>query len=498
MQQSIPAATTARPRLAVSATWLRRGLPVAWVQVGMLFAVLAALPFARGVDNDFWWHLRTGQFIFDSGIPRHDPFSWTAPGKPWVMHEWLSEAIIYAVQSAVGYVGNMVLFIGASLASIAMSYALARRLGAGTKALTGLLVVSALTFTIFITPRPQVFTWLFFSIYLYILARHNEGDDVPLWPLPVIMAFWVNMHLGFYFGLMLIGCWIAALAFDAIRGRETPLRRPLIIAAACVLATFANPSGPAILLYPLRYLFDAQVTNDMVAEWQRPDITWTLHWSIYLTALLLVLSLVSRTRPRPFLVLASIAVAVLSMQAVRNAPFAALVLLPVAGSVLAARWPASSSARDSNVRVPVGAAAAMIASIALIVGPVSLSIAGTGVSLGAPSQHGYPSAGAEYVRDHFAGKRMFNDYNSGGYLIYKLYPGVPVFVDGRTDFYGNALLKDYIHIDHGDPGWDELLAKYGVEVVLIDKELPLAKVLAVDGGWQQQFAGETEVVYARR
>ena len=155
MQQSIPAATTARPRLAVSATWLRRGVPVAWVQVGMLFAVLAALPFARGVDNDFWWHLRTGQFIFDSGIPRHDPFSWTAAGKPWVMHEWLSEAIIYAVQSTVGYVGNMVLFIGASLASIAMSYALARRLGAGTKALTGLLVVSALTFTIFITPRPR-------------------------------------------------------------------------------------------------------------------------------------------------------------------------------------------------------------------------------------------------------------------------------------------------------------------------------------------------------
>jgi hypothetical protein len=132
------------------------------------------------------------------------------------------------------------------------------------------------------------------------------------------------------------------------------------------------------------------------------------------------------------------------------------------------------------------------------VGPVSLSIAGTGTSLGAPSQHGYPSAGAEYVRDHFAGKRMFNDYNSGGYLIYKLYPDVPVFVDGRTDFYGNALLKDYMHIDHGDPGWNDLLAKYAVEVVLIDKELPLAKSLASDAGWQQQFAGETEVVYSRR
>ncbi len=503
MQHSIPASSRvtpapARARIGAPATWLRASLPVAWVQAGMLFAVLAALPFARGVDNDFWWHLRTGQFIFESGIPRHDPFSWTAAGKPWVMHEWLSEAIIYATQSAFGYIGNMVLFIGVSLAAIAIPYALARRFGAGTKPLIGLLVVTALIFSIFITPRPQVFTWLFFSIYLYLIARHYEGDKVPLWPLPIIMAFWVNMHLGFYFGLMLVGCWLAAIAFDALRGRAAPLRAPLLIAAACVLATSANPSGPAILLYPLRYVFDSQVTNGMVAEWQRPDITWTLHWPIYLAALMLGLSLVGRSRPGPFLALASVAVIALSMQAVRNAPFAALVLLPVAGSAFAGRWPAASSARDSNVRVPVGAAAAMIASIALIVGPISLSIAGTSVSLSAPGQSGYPSAGAEYVREHFSGQRMFNDYNAGGYLIYKLYPDVPVFVDGRTDFYGNDLLKDYIRIDHADAGWNELLTKYGVEVILVDKDLALVKALSEDAGWRQDFAGETEVVYSRR
>ena len=503
MQGSIPGTAVrqppaARARLAAPARWMRTSVPVAWVQVGMLFAVLAALPFARGVDNDFWWHLRTGRFIFESGIPRHDPFSWTAAGKPWVMHEWLSEAIIYAVQSAFGYIGNMVLFIAVALASIAISYALARRFGAGTKPLVGLMIVAALTFTIFITPRPQDFSWLFFAIYLYVLARHYEGDAVPLWPLPVLMAFWVNMHLGFYFGLMLVGCWVAALCFDAVRGRDVALRVPILIAAACVLATFANPGGPAILLYPLRYVFDSQVTNDMVAEWQRPDITRTLHWSIYLTAALLALTLISRNRPRPFLFLVSIAVVALSMQAVRNAPFAALVLLPVAGSALAARWPAASRARDSAVRVPLGAAAALVASIALIVGPVSLSIAGQGVSLGAPSQRGYPSTGAEYVREHFAGRRMFNDYNSGGYLIYKLYPDVPVFVDGRTDFYGNDLLKDYFRIDHAEPGWDGLLQQYGVEVVLIDKQLPLAKALDADPSWNQEFSGPNEVVYARR
>ncbi len=503
MQPSITAsprvaARTSLARLAAPAAWVRVTVPVAWVQAGMLFAVLAALPFARRVDNDFWWHLRTGRYIFHSGIPRHDPFSWTASGKPWVMHEWLSEAIIYAVQSTAGYAGNMVLFIAVSLASIAMSYALARRLGVGTKPLTGLLVAVALTFTIFITPRPQCFTWLFFSIYLSLLARHYEGDDVPLWPLPLLMALWVNMHLGFYFGLMLVGCWIAALCLDAVRGRNVKLRAPMLIAAACVLATFANPGGPAILLYPFRYVFDSQVTNEMVAEWQRPDITWSHHWSIYVTMLLLALALISRSRPRPFLALVSVAVVALSMQALRNAPFAAIVLLPVAGAALAGRWPAASRVRDSAVRVPAAVAVVMVASIGLIVGPVSLSIAGRGVSLGAPSERGYPSGGAEYVHQHFAGKRMFNDYSSGGYLIYKLYPDVPVFVDGRSDFYGNDLLKDAFAIERARPGWPELLATYGVEVVLIDKELPLASALADIPGWRQEFSDDAEVVYARQ
>ncbi len=463
----------------------------------MLFAVLATLPFARGVDNDFWWHLRTGQYIFESGIPRHDPFSWTAAGQPWVLHEWLSEAIIYAVQSAFGYIGNMVLFIAVSIGSIAISFALARRLGVGTKPLIGLMIVSALTFNLFITPRPQDFTWLFFSIYLYVLARHYEGDRIRLWPLPVIMAFWVNMHLGFYYGLMLVGCWIGALCIDAVRGRDVSFRAPVLVASACVFATFANPTGPAILLYPFRYVFDSQVTNTMVAEWKRPDITSTLHWPIFLTALLITLSLFSHTWRRPFLALVSVAVVVLSMQAVRNAPFGALVLLPVAGSAWAARWPAASRAHDSAVRVPLAAAVAMIAAIALIVGPAALSIAGESVSVGAPSQRGYPEAGAEYVRAHFAGLRIFNDYNSGGYLIYKLYPDIPVFVDGRTDFYGNDLLKDYFQIDRAKPGWDELLRKYGVEVVLIDKRLPLADALAADSSWQLAFTGDHEVVYTR-
>ena len=61
-----------------------------WVQLGGLVAFLLIIPFARHVDPDFWWHLRTGELIVTSGLPSTDPFSWTAGGTAWVMHEWLS------------------------------------------------------------------------------------------------------------------------------------------------------------------------------------------------------------------------------------------------------------------------------------------------------------------------------------------------------------------------------------------------------------------------
>src|SRR4030042_6750200 len=62
-------------------------------------------------DPDFWWHLRTGQFIVETGsIPKAAPFSYTAAGSPWIAHEWLSDLLIYGIESNVGYWGNVIFF----------------------------------------------------------------------------------------------------------------------------------------------------------------------------------------------------------------------------------------------------------------------------------------------------------------------------------------------------------------------------------------------------
>lgn len=500
MQRNDSAADTEHRQAAARAlpAWLRASVPASALQLAMLFAALVAVPFSRGIDNDFWWHLRTGEFILHHGIPRHDPYSWTRAGQPWIAHEWLAEVFIYVAQSAIGYAATLLIFGFLTIGALMLVYSLGRRSGAGTKPLVVLMLLAVIVMSTFVTVRPQVFSWLMFAAFLYVLARHYDGERAPLWLLPPLMAVWVNLHLGFYFGLMLVGCWLAALCFDAVRGRKVALRTPFVVALACVFATFANPAGPAILAYPFRYLFDSQFANANVAEWQRPQLVDPSDAPIFIFALLLSLALISRTRPRAFLWLASLAVIVLSMQALRNAPYAVLVALPVVAGAASRRWDAARASRDSSLRVPLLAAAPLVIAIAAMLGPVAVLRAGVPLSIGAPTEVGYPAPEAAYVRAHHPGAGMYNGYSEGGYLIDALYPDVPVFVDGRTDFYGDDLLNDYLQIHKARVGWQALLDSYGVQVVLIGQKAELAAALSTDSGWQLEFTGPTAVVYARK
>ncbi len=97
-----------------------------------VLALVFSWPALAPTDPDYWWHTRTGQLIAETGaIPHLDTFSFTAAGQPWIAHEWLTELAYYALQSHIGYVGNVVLMgLLGSLAALAL-FATCRRWGVG-------------------------------------------------------------------------------------------------------------------------------------------------------------------------------------------------------------------------------------------------------------------------------------------------------------------------------------------------------------------------------
>src|SRR6266446_5081166 len=76
---------------------------------GILLFGLLAMTARNAVDPDLWWHLRTGQWIMETGyIPRSAPFSFTRAGSPWVSHEWLSEVAFYEIWKHSGAAGFII------------------------------------------------------------------------------------------------------------------------------------------------------------------------------------------------------------------------------------------------------------------------------------------------------------------------------------------------------------------------------------------------------
>lgn len=475
---------------------LRVRTHISRAQLAVLFAILLAIPLVRPVDPDFWWHLRTGDLVVHSGIPRHDPFSWTRAGEPWVAHEWLSEAIIYVVQSTLGYWANVVLFVGAATTALGIGYLLGRWGGAGTKPLALLTLVSVIVMSFYVTVRPQALSWLLLAVFVATIHRRTESASAPVWALPPLMALWANLHLGFVYGFVPLGAWIAASIYDRLRGRRADLREPILVALACGLAAMANPQGPALLAYPLRYLEDADQLR-LVAEWQRPDPRAPILWPMFLAMIGLGLSLLSRGKPRPFLWLVTLAVIALGLQALRNAPYVALLLPAVAGPALARRWSFASAQSDSGttMRPPMAALPALAAFVVAL--SIGYRVSDT-ISLRAPSESRYPEAALRYVAEHHPGERLFNDYTWGGYLIAQGYPDVPVFIDGRTDFYRGPFIDEYVHAARADSDWQDVLDRWGIEVVLIHDASKLARALRVADGWREVDIDGRGAVFVRQ
>src|SRR5205807_608995 len=84
---------------------------------------LVSIGVRETLDPDMWWHLRTGEFIWQHGIPRHDIFSFTVPDHDWVTHEWLTDVLMWGIDTLGGLQGLSVVFAGVSGLAFWLLYA---------------------------------------------------------------------------------------------------------------------------------------------------------------------------------------------------------------------------------------------------------------------------------------------------------------------------------------------------------------------------------------
>jgi hypothetical protein len=93
----------------------------------------------------------------------------------------------------------------------------------------------------------------------------------------------------------------------------------------------------------------------------------------------------------------------------------------------------------------------------------------------------------EFIRAENLPGPIFNWYDWGGYLIWKLYPERRVYIDGRADVYGDAFIEEFLRASKGQGDWRELLNRNGIRTVIVKPDSPLAGLLLKEEGWSKAF-----------
>ncbi len=456
--------------------------------------IMTARPVA---DPDFWWHLRTGQLIAETGvIPHSDPYSLTFSGTPWVAHEWLTELIIFNLYKLGGTSLLIVVFSLLITSAFLLGYlqSAARPYAAGF-----VLLLAALATAPTWGVRPQMVSLLFSAAFMYILdrTRQNGGWKI-LILLPVLTLIWVNMHGGYILGFALVGLHITGEFFELLLSKLRHLNSSvhrfyqlIIILIACLLCSLVNPNFVEILVYPFKTLASPSMMN-FIQEWFSPDFQ-QLEW-MPLAALIFALiaaPLIARRPVQITRILLVLFFGFFALRSMRNVPIFALSAIPV----LADQMTGISLIKKTSVKMAGISKWLNPLLLALVLLITGLKFFTTFVQQDEVVAATYPQSAVNWISSNRPKGNLFNSYGWGGYLIWRLYPEYKVYIDGRADIYGDQFIYDYISVYNGQAGWDEALKHWEVQLVLIEPQSGLARELRDSDKWQVTYEDDLCVLF---
>lgn len=486
----------------------------------LVFMIVFAMASRTPLDSDMWWHIRAGkEMIQHHAILTKDSFSYTRFGEEWINHSWLSQIVLFLAFDKVKYLGlSLFTSILAALSMITVypqtsGHPLIRALA---------IVVTCSVAALVWSPRPQMFTLLFFGLTSLILYKFKKCDNHILWVLPIVFIFWSNLHGGYILGMLLMVSTILGevlnhtlLSNDIERLPWKSIGQLVFTLVVCWLIVAINPNGWRMWVIPFQ-TFNVDVLQKSISEWASPNFH-QIEQQPFLWILVSTLALVGLSGKR----LDGVEAVKLSLftylglYARRNfAPFA-LVVTPIMASQLDAimkQWRGQvegaiygsnfgKTLRTIGCLNPIQPRIAKILNIGILTIVTSISILKIYWVTRPDFVLNYermlfPARAVKWIKFNQPHGNMFNSYNWGGYLDWHL-PEYPVFVDGRTDLYDDQVLNEYLEVAHEDQGWNQILDKYRVNFVLIERGSLLSKTLNTSKSWELVYQDDLAVIYVR-
>ncbi|MGH7781532.1 MAG: hypothetical protein ACREQR_17095 [Candidatus Binataceae bacterium] len=475
--------------------------------------VLVAITIAdcvRMADPDLWGHITFGRAVLAQGhLVLHDPYSYSAPGHPWLNHEWLAEVILAFIFDGLGVFGLKLMKLCLTAVTVAFVALAEGETAAPDLAQLVVLLLEAVIIAPNMQFRPQLFTFALFAILIYILARDTYRRAGAVWIAIPILALWGNLHGGFIIGIAALGTYTGvSAAHDWVRGRT--LWRTVALAGVTVAATAATlltPYGIGTWV-AVGHALRNPYTRIAVADWQplfRSLIKTHRGYLIALydalplalmAALAIAVAIWHDWEDLPLLAVAGV-MCVAAIMAIRNVPIAIIAMAaPLArhGAIAAARLKIPASPQEA---APAPRASLMNQ---LLLGIVAFAMLfGTGFfSNRLTALEHYPAGAVAFMQSRRLHGNILDNFLWGEYLIWHMSPESKVFIDGRYDtVYPQDILLAFMLFHFDQTGADAILTRWPHDYVMLPPDDRAVQVIARHPEWKLIYRDSDTLLYAR-
>jgi hypothetical protein len=463
---------------------------------------------------DFWWHLKAGQIIVTTGsIPRADLFSFTCPGRHFILQNWLVEVIYWGAYRVGGLAMVVTLNSAMLVAAFVPVYLLCREAARGPRTAAIVSCMSVAALLTFSNVRSQVFSFACFSVTYWVLSAYRARRRDALWVLPVLMIAWVNLHGGFVLGLGLMALFLGSEAVRRlVLGPRSDTLSPSELAglgaalALSLVATLLNPEGYRAYSSVTAVTQDP-VSQSFVTEWQPPrfdQVGMLGFYGPFFAALLVFLYATERLDLTELALFAGFAV--FALTSLRNAIWFVLVVTPIVARHVATVNATSLLQRRERLRdegratPPVRYALNTFLALVLVAVTIGLLPWFRGGGDVALIDDKTPVGAIDYMEAHALRGNVFAPEIYGDYLIWRLWPAQRSFVDSRVHLFNQcpAVANDY-NLVFSDSHWEQRLERYQIRYMLLSKD-ELESRLMIDGGrastrWRVLYEDASSILF---
>lgn len=445
------------------------------------------------VTADIGRHIANGKVLVEAPLAEKlallhtNFFSYTMPEAPFVNHHWASGVIFYFTEKLFGFTGLSLLYVFASLLSILLFWNVARSVSS---------FYTASFFTIILAPilvsrvevRPEVFSLFLSGVFLNLLYFRKW-----LWLIPVLTILWVNLHIGFIFGFLILGSFFLE-----------DYKKFWKVSVVSALAGLINPFGYKLLIYPFLIFKDYGykiVENQSISFLENIGFGAGQHFLLFkIVAALVIVStallLHKKLKINFSIFVPTLATGIMAYLGIRHFPvFALFALIFLSYSAYKLLIPKFSYETVAGISV-----IALVFSISFGLQDISRIRPVLGWGL-APE---VLSAANFFEASNLKGP-IFNNYDVGGYLIYSLYPEQKVFVDNRPEAYSKKFFEEmYVPAQEDESVWKKLDEQYKFKTIFFSHKdyTPWGQKFLItrlaDKEWEQVFADNYIIIFTRR